>query len=308
MSGLDLKQLPAFHSAEEILSHPRFPFARDEFVNGMLALYEHKPFLNRLLLEAGRTVLLSVIMCLHARYDEADRATWPTLRLVADSMAEHRLASASRVQDLISRLVKTGYVEQRAAPRDRRVRIIAPTKKMIAQDQDFLVSHYLPLDVLFPDPGYALIMARDPAFQLKQRLVSRDLFALGAQILAGNPTMMLFQGRDAGIMILIKMIQMAGREGGAEPLEVSYSDLGDRFGVSRTHVRKLLVAAEELDLVRLTKARGQFVELKPAVLQAFDRLVADAMSGFDLCYQLALRAPDDFSTPISRRIITPPDR
>ena len=149
-------------------------------------------------------------MCLYARYDEADRATWPTLRLVTDSMAEHRLASASRVHDLVSRLVKTGYLEQRVAPQDRRVRILTPTAKMIAQDQDFLVSHHLPLQILFPDPGYALIMTRDPAFQLKQRLVSRDLFALGAQILAGNPIMMLFQGRDAGVMILIKMIEMAG--------------------------------------------------------------------------------------------------
>jgi DNA-binding MarR family transcriptional regulator len=285
---IDFAKLPAFHSTEEILAHPRFPFARDEFVKAMLALYEHKPFLNRQLLEASRTVLLAVIMCLYARYDEADRATWPTLRLVADAMAAHRLASASRVHDLVSRLVKTGYLEQRAAPRDRRVCILTPTKKMIAQDQDFLVSHHLPLQILFPDPGYALIMTRDPAFQLKQRLASRDLFALGAQILASNPIMMLFQGRDAGV-ILIKMIRMAGK-GGAEPLKVSYSDLGDRFGVSRTHVRKLLVAAEEMDLVRLTKGGGQFVELMPALLQAFDRLVADAMSGFDLCYQLALRA------------------
>jgi hypothetical protein len=125
---------------------------------------------------------------------------------------------------------------------------------------------------------------------LKQRLVSRDLFALGAKILAGNPIVMLFQGRDAGVMILIKMISRVKAQGGAAPFEISYSDLGDRFGVSRTHVRNLLEAAEELDLVRLTKAEGQFVELKPALLQAFDRFVADAMSGFDLCYQLALRA------------------
>ncbi len=291
MPDMDFKKLPAFRTSEEILAHPRFPFARDEFVKAMLALYEHKPFLNRLLLEASRTVLVSTIMCLYARYDEADRTTWPTLRLVADSMAEHELASPSRVQDLVSRLVKTGYLEQHAAPGDRRVHILTPTKKMIAQDQDFLVSHHLPLQTLFPDPGYALIMTRDPAFQLKQRLVSRDLFALGAKILASNPIMMLFQGRDAGIMILIKMIEMAKTNGSAEPLSISYSDLGDRFGVSRTHVRKLLEAAEELDLVRLTKDDGQFVELKPQLLQAFDRLVADAMSGFDLCYQLALRAP-----------------
>ena len=292
MPQIDFKNLPAFHSSEEVLAHPRFPFARDEFVKGILALYEHKPFLNRLLLEASRTVLMSVIMCLYARYDGADRATWPTLRLVADSMAEHQLASPSRVQDLVSRLVKTGYVEQRAAPQDRRVRLLFPTKKMIAQDQDFLVSHHLPLQILFPDPGYALVMTRDPAFQLKQRMVSRDLFALGAKILASNPIIMLFQGRDAGVMIVIKMLELAKAQGGMAPLEISYSDLGGRFGVSRTHVRNLLEAAEELDLVRLTKAEeSQFVELKPALLQAFDRFIADAMSGFDLCYQLALRAP-----------------
>jgi len=290
MNSLDLKNLPAFHSTEEILAHPRFPFARDEFVRAMLALYEHKPFLNRLLLETARSVLFGVIMCLHARYDEVDRATWPTLGLITQSTVAMGVASESRVHDLVSLLIKTGYLERRAAPRDRRVRILTPTEKMIAQDQDFLVSHHLPLDVLFPDPGYAPIMTRDPAFQLKQRLVSVDLFALGAQILAGNPIMALFQSRDAGVMILIKMIQMAGGQGGAEPLKVSYSDMGDRFGVSRTHVRKLLVAAEEMGLVRLTKAGGQFVELMPPLLQAFDRLVADAMSGHDLCYNLALRA------------------
>jgi len=292
MNSLDLKNLPAFHSTEEILAHPRFPFARDEFVRAMLALYEHKPFLNRLLLETARSVLFGVIMCLHARYDEADRATWPTLGLITQSTVAMGVASESRVHDLVSLLIKTGYLERRAAPRDRRVRILTPTEKMIAQDQDFLVSHHLPLDVLFPDPGYAPIMTRDPVFQLKQRLVSRDLFALGAQILTGNPVMMLFQGRDAGVMILIKMIQLAKGQGGAVPLKISYSDLGRRFGVSRTHVRKLLEAAEELDLVVLTRGGGHFVEMKPQLLAAFDRLVADAMSGFDLCYQLALRAAD----------------
>ena len=292
MAEVKLDALPAFHSSDEILSHPRFPIARGEFVKRILALYEHKPFLNRLLLEASRAVLPAVIMCLYARYDEADRSTWPTLRLVTDAMAAYRLASASRVEDLVSRLVETGYLEQRVAPQDRRVRILLPTEKLIAQDQDFLVSHHLPLQILFPDPGYAPIMTRDRAFQLKERLVSVDLFASSAQIMAGNPVMMLFLGRDAGIMILIKMIEMSGQNRGAEPLKISYSDLGGRFGVSPTHVRKLLEQAEKIDLVHLTKAGGRFVELKPQLLQAFDRFLADSMSGFDLCYQLALRAHD----------------
>jgi DNA-binding MarR family transcriptional regulator len=289
MPDIDFSSLPPFHPAEEILAHPRFGFARDEFVKAILALYEHKPFLNRLLLEASRTTLAGVIMCLYARYDEADRSTWPTLRMVTDSMAAYRLASASRVEDLVSRLVKIGYLEQRVMPQDRRVRMLIPTQKLIAQDQDFLVSHHLPLQILFPDPGYALIMTRDPAFQLKHRLVCVNLFARSAQLMAGSPVVMLFMSRDAGVMILVKMIEMARRAHGAEPLKISYTDLGVRFGVSPTHVRNLLMAAEEMDLVRLTKAGKRLVELKPQLLQAFDRFIADAMSAFDLRYQLTLR-------------------
>src|SRR5665213_3184192 len=111
MADIDFTKLPTFHSTEEILAHSRFSYARDEFAKAILALYEHKPFLNRLLLEASRTVLGVIIMCLHARYDAADRATWPTLRLAAESMGIHGLASPSRVQDLVSRFVKTGYIE-----------------------------------------------------------------------------------------------------------------------------------------------------------------------------------------------------
>ena len=43
-----------------------------------------------------------------------------------------------------------------------------------------------------------------------------------------------------------------------------------------------------MDLVHLTKAGGRFVELKPQLLQAFGRFVADAMSAFDLRFQLTL--------------------
>jgi DNA-binding MarR family transcriptional regulator len=291
MPDIDFSSLPPFRSSEEILAHPRFPFACDEFVKAMLALYEHRPFLNRLLLEASRTVLVSVIMCLYARHNEADRTTWPTLRLVADSMTEHQLASASRVHDLVTRLVKVGYLEQRVVPQDRRVRMLIPTEKLIAQDQDFRVSHHLPLQILFPDPGYALIMTRDPAFQLKHRLVCVNLFARSAQLMAGGPVVMLFMSRDAGVMILVKMIEMTGRAHRAEPLTISYTDLGVRFGVSPTHVRNLLTAAEQMDLVRLTKAGRRLVELKPQLLRAFDRFIADAMSAFDLRYQLTLQEP-----------------
>jgi len=61
----------------------------------------------------------------------------------------------------------------------------------------------------------------------------------------------------------------------ALPERLSYTDLGARFGVSRTHVRTLLQDAEQAGLVSLPGRGGRFVELKPAILQAFDRFVRE---------------------------------
>ncbi len=284
----DVKHLPAYHSVDEILSHPRFPVARDEFVKAILALYEYEPAVNRLV-EAGRGVLFIVIMCLHARYDEADRATWPTLRLVTQSTMLHDVSSPRRIHSLISQFIDAGYLEARLSPNDRRVRILTPTAKMLEQDQDWLVAHYRPLQTLFPQPGYAGIMKRDVSFQLAQRLVASGFFAHGAQIMASNPIVMQFMRREAGITILMKLMELVGRKGPAAREEIFYSDIGKRLGVSRTHVRKTLQEAESGGLVRLMKDGGRFVEVAPTLVQAFDRFVAEAMSGHDLLYQLALR-------------------
>jgi DNA-binding MarR family transcriptional regulator len=277
---------PAYHSQEEILANPRFATARNALLHAMLGLYEHDPFLNRLLLEVGRNVLFVAIMCLHARRNDADPATWPTLRLIKHSMTGFSVASPRRIADLVSRLIKTGYLEQLSSPQDRRIRILKPTVKMIAQDQDWLVSHYLPLQVLFPEPGYAPIMQRDRAFQQVQRLVAASLFPFAAQLMARNPTMMQFMAREAGMMIVIKLLQLAGPAADTTR-EISYSDVGARFGVSRTQVRKLLQEAEQDGLVHLPRGRRQLVRLTPDLVEAFDRFIADTMAGHDLVYNLA---------------------
>jgi hypothetical protein len=132
------------------------------------------------------------------------------------------------------------------------------------------------------------VIGRDPAFQRAQRLVALGFTARGSDILAGNPDIMLFMNRDAGMTILTKLVQMLDAAGGNGVEELSYSEIGARFGVSRTHVRSLLQDAEQAGLVTLSGQGGRLVELKPAVLAAFDRFLADSMSGHDLLHRIAL--------------------
>ena len=269
---------------EQILAHPRFAAARSAFVEAVLAFHESDRFSNRLLVEAMRQVTFNLIVSLHLRHDVADRTTWATPRRLKDVLKTFGLASERRIDALVARLVQLGYVESRPSEQDGRVRILTPTAKMMSLDREWLVYNYAPLHVMFPDPGYPEPMARDPAFQRVQRLIAADFSAEGAKLLASIPAVMRFMNRDAGILVLIKLVQKSAR-GSTQGL--SYSDIGALFGISRTHVRLLLEEAAEHGDVSLSGRGGQLVELNPSILDAFDQFVAAAMSGHDLLYKLA---------------------
>jgi DNA-binding MarR family transcriptional regulator len=279
------------HTPEEILAHPRFAAARAAFVDAVLAFHEGDQFTSRLIVETMRQVTFSLIVILHLRHDEGDRSTWPTPRRLKEEIARYGLASERRVDALVSRLVDLGYLESRPSEQDGRVRILTPTPKMMALDREWLVYNYVPLHTMFPD-SYSEPIARDGAFQRAQRLAALDFSALGTQVIASNPAVMRFMHRDSGILVLIKLIQMSAKngtkDGGKDSAEgFSYSDIGARFGVSRTHVRGLLEDAAQHGDVSLSGRSGYLVELKPSILQAFDRFLADAMSAHDLIYRLA---------------------
>jgi hypothetical protein len=282
----------SFKSVDWILSQPNFRHARNTLVDANMDLYEYDPFLNRLLQESARNVLFCVAMCLHAGFIEADRSTWPTLRKLLDTLAPFQLASPRRLEALVARLIHTGYITSTQSTLDRRLRILAPSDKMLAHDLEWLIVHYKPLDALFPNPGYGRIMHRDRQFQFAQRLVAAGLFGEAARLLATSADVMLFMTRDAGIMILLKLIQTLNAASGGTAEPMSFANIGKRFGVSRTHVRLILQEAEAAELVKITGPGGRYVELSPRLLAAFDRFIAATMSLHDLCYQMALRYLD----------------
>jgi hypothetical protein len=282
-TGVDI----AHHSSDAILAHPRFAAARKAYVDAVLGLYEHDPFMNRLLIEAGRSVIFFNLLSLHAAYDERDRATWPTMRLLQETVQAYGVSSARRVNDIVARFVETGYLESHVAPADRRARILTPTDKMLAHDLDWLEAWYRPLDVMFPDPGYGPPRRRDPAYQQAHRKAGRTMFSYAARLMADNPAVMLFMSREAGMMILIKLVQRAGEERDGALPRLSFADIADRFGISRTHVRTTLQAAEAAALVRMS---DHSVVLAPLLVSAFDRFVADTMAGHDFMFRAAMRS------------------
>jgi DNA-binding MarR family transcriptional regulator len=283
MSGPSPAALSTVLTSEEILAHPRFAEARKAFVEAVLALHEGDQFRSRLLSEAMRQVTFNTIVSLHLRHDVTDRSTWPTLRRLKDEIRRFGLASPRRIDALVARLARFGYVESHPSEQDGRIRILTPTAKMMALDREWLFYHHVPLHVLFPEPGYPEPIARDAAFQRVHRLVALEFSAKGSDIMTGNPAVMRFMNRDSGVLILIKLLQMHAAGDGKG---FSYQDIGTRFGVSRTHVRLLLEDIAQHGDVSLSGRTRRLVELHPCLLQAFDRFLAEVMSGHDLLYKL----------------------
>jgi hypothetical protein len=272
--------------ADRVLANPLFPAGRAAFVDEILSLYEGNPFLCRMLTEAGRGVVFFNLLTLHANYDPQDRETWPTMKLLKRTVAGFGVTSERRVHDILRRIIATGYAKSTPSPVDKRARLLSPTPKMLEHHRDWLRAFHTPLHLMYPDPGYLLAVDRDEAFQLAQLKAGWRWLNFGAELMARNPVIMFFMARDAGVMILMKLIQLDRRGTRSKSVRL-FADFAEKFGVSRTHVSNLI--GEAVELGYLGSSDFGFVVL-PVAASAFDRFLADSMVGNNYIYRAATSA------------------
>jgi hypothetical protein len=279
----------------EILAHPRKSEAMRLFLDSFLAVYGGDPKLVRLLIETGRFLLYQSVVLLEAAHDPARRDTWPTVGLLKQAMAQSGAASARQIDDLVGRMCSVGFLELRPSEQDRRVRLIAATEKLRMHDHDWLCAYYKPLALMYPQHDYSGILSGDRNFQLQHRRTSVAFMRYAFTGLMEMPDNLLFLNRAGGYMVLAALLQAAATSGD-QFAGVPYADVGDRFGVSRTHVRNLLVEAEAAGLVRLHSRGGHRVEILPRLWDSHDRGIAFGMQLNDMVYVAAARAISNAST------------
>lgn len=283
-------KLPPHRSAEEILAHPDFPAARALFVAEHAKVYEAGTFPAQLGADVGRVTTLAIIVCLSAAYDPADRATWPTLNRLKDTVARFGFASPRLIDDFVARLAQTGYVEMERQPEDSRVRLLKPTERLLAWDREWMAAHFAPLDHLYPDPGYGPPGRRDPAFQAVHAAAALAAFDAIIAMTWSNLEIVFFLSATSALVILLSFFAMGGADPESRLRESDLGPLAPRFGVSRSHVRNILTVAQERGFVARFGPRNAFLRLTPRWTTAFDRFIADSLAQSDLTYRLALRA------------------
>lgn len=275
-------------SFEEILNHPRLPEARRAHLQSFVEVYSGDPFLVRLLLEAGRFFVFHCAAVLEATQDPSRRETWFTIAALKQQLALFGYASPRQVDHLVARLCEVGFLEQSRAPLDGRVRLLATTNKLRAHHTEWLAAHYVPLATLYPDRDYGPVLARDPVFHVMHCRACLPFTEAGARLMMTLPDTLLFFSHAAGPLIQYTLLKAALD---AEDLaaEIPYMEVADRFGVSRTHIRNLMMSAEQAGLVRIVGRGGRSIEILPRHWTSYDRGLAVGMYLHDAVNLLAMR-------------------
>lgn len=262
--------------------------ARKLYVLRFLALYDRDPFMARLLIETGRFLVYHVAVILGAAQDPSRRETWLTVGRLKQAMYMFGAAPDRHIDQIVGRLRAVGFLVSEPAEHDRRLRILKPTEKMLAHDRAWLAAHYAPLTVVSPFADYDLVMGEDPVYQLGNRKVAVAFLPFSGRLLAVTPELLLFFKHAGGHMVSASLLSsaMAAADSHAS---VSYADIAERFGISRTHVRGILVEAQDAGLVRLGGRGGNRVEVLPHLLQSYDRGLAAGMLSHDMVHALTTK-------------------
>ncbi|ACS41439.1 MULTISPECIES: hypothetical protein [Methylorubrum] len=130
-------------------------------------------------------------------------------------------------------------------------------------------------------------MAPDPAFHVAQRQVSIEVFGVIARFIAANRDLPPFHGMYQGFHFLMRVILLREADAQAALRESDFSDIVTQFGVSRSHVRNFLAAAEAGGLLTGAVRGWKHLGPTPRGLSAVDRFIADALASHDLTYRMA---------------------
>ena len=273
---------------DEILNHPRLPEARRAYLGSFFDVYEGDPFLVRLLLEAGRFFVFHCVAVLEAAQDPSRRETWFTVAALKQQLAMFGYASGRQVDHLVARLREVGFIEQRRAPGDGRVRLLAATDKLRSHHTEWLATHYVPLAMLFPEHDYSPVLSHNRAFHALHCNTCLPFHPVSARLMMALPDTLLFFAHAAGPLIQNAVLKAA--MDAADPnAAVPYIEAADRFGVSRTHVRNLMGNAESAGLVRITGRGGHSILIQPRFWASYDRGLALGMYLHDAVSLVAMR-------------------
>ena len=239
--------------------HPRFLHGVLQYAQVIPAYFSGKLVLNKVVTEVWRFHTLAFALHLHDIRDPGDPRTGLTITRLQRLCLEQKIASAGRVIALVGLMQLGGYLKRVPSLADARIVLLEPTEKLVATVRGWGHAMMQAIDAIETGAQFAPRHLADPGFDTRLRRAGMDIMLAGWRLVDPWHEVMHFVGRDAAWMLLLRLIDPAIRAGiGGEPVIVSLdlADFGKRFGVSRSHMRRVLDTAFEQGLLAAPPRNG----------------------------------------------------
>ena len=251
---------------------------KPRFLDGAIAydtlvppVFANNLALNRLVTQIERMQTIVFTLHLFDSFDPDNPATGLTLSRLRHLCATHGLASKGGVAAFMALMTVTGYLTHQRSELDRRVVHFAPTPKFMALVDKWTEAVLTSVDVI--DPGARLVAAlkAHPRFGWDMREGGAQRLLGGWKPLGAFPELTHFLAAQSGWMLLCHVTAALLREGMGEkivPVSVDLFAFGKKFGVSRTHLRRVLEIGHQKGLLDAPPRNGGYVLMSPRLLAA----------------------------------------
>jgi hypothetical protein len=258
------------------------------FVNAVLKYHAELPhrssgntILNKVVAEAARYELLTYTLYLYDIRDPANPRSGLTITNLEKLCIRQNCASPGRVRAYIGLMWSAGYLKRHQSKTDSRVAHFEPTKKLMDIVEGWNHEIFKTIDDIFPADGLARRHSTEPRFGWDMRRNATEEVIAGWRPFELFPEVYHFISHDAGWLFLLHMIgEMMRQSGGTHivPVQVDLPEFGARFGVSRSHLRRLLESAFEKGLLEQPPQNGTHIVLSRRLVAAYFMSMASELS------------------------------
>jgi DNA-binding MarR family transcriptional regulator len=268
---------PSVEAVRAIEAHPRFAAALRMIAAGAVAQYRGNRILNTIITDRARFLIGVFAIHLHYRSRTGDSRSGLTLSRIKAICSEHKICSAGRAEAMLVLMRMFGYLASARNEEDRRLHRLVPTDALNAWHHERLAFTLEAIANLLPEGAKALAELRSPDFLTCFVSHVARVYLSGFYYVDHVPEMKLFFERNAGVVVLFS-IMLAGEAGDTFPprgrVTILPATLARQFGVSRSHVRRMVQEAINAGLLERDEAQPDGYRLLPALHAAFARITA----------------------------------
>lgn len=286
--------------------HPRFLDGLARYGALMPDYFADNIILNRVVTEAWRFEMLVYTLHLYDQRDPGDPRSGLTIANLQRICAAQKCASRGRVLAILGIMTMAGYLRRSKPTGDGRVVLLEPSAAFIEIVEGWNHRILAIGDAIVVDDPLAPWHAAHPRFGWEMRRLGAEGLLRGWKLLDPFPEVNHFVSRDGGWMLLLSCVAETMRLGGRDqivPLSLDLKAFGARFGVSRSHLRRLLESAYAAGLLDAPPRNGAHILLSPVLVASFLACMASELDyhrGHALMVREALKAGRDAASAGAR--------